>query len=100
LTPWVSHQFAIMRHIRLHTIIDIKNSSLSLDRDSTRPRGIGPALLDSARPVEGVLGERTSQCLLARDLLAADEAVYGNGDGTIDVVCAAVLGQSHLGESF
>jgi hypothetical protein len=105
-TPWVSHQSRDMRHISpaYHPSLTLntarsRSQLSSLDGNATRSRGIGPTVLDGSRPVEGVLGEGTSQCLLARDLLAADEAVDGNGDGAIDVVCAAVLGQSHFGES-
>ena len=71
---------------------------LCLDRHAIRPRGIGSTVLDRAGPVESILGESARQRLLARNLLAADEAVDGDGDGAVDVVCAAVLGQSHLGE--
>lgn len=43
------------------------------------------------RSCERVLGKRPGKCLLAADLLAADKAVDGDGDGAVDVGACAVL---------
>jgi len=56
-----------------------------LNGHAIRTRGIGSAVPDRAGPVESVLGESASQRLLARDLLAADEAVDCDGDGAVDI---------------
>lgn len=50
--------------------------------------------------VEGrnVLGECTSQCLLAANLLAANEGVHCHGNGTVNVLRRAVFGQAHFAE--
>ena len=56
------------------------------------------AIPHSTRPGERVLGKSTGECLLTADLLAADKAVDGNGDGAVDVAAVAILAQSHLRE--
>src|SRR5687768_13626826 len=44
-----------------------------------------------SRPSQGVLGKRSSQSLLAADLLTADEAVDGDGNGAVNVLGCAVF---------
>ena len=78
-----AHQHPILpSHTTLH---------LRLNGHAIGARGIGSAVLDRAGPVEGVLGKRASQSLLARNLLAADEAVDSDGDSTVNIGGVAVL---------
>ena len=49
---------------------------------------------------QDLLCKSPRQCLFARDLLRSDEAFNGHSNGTIDVLCRAMLRQSHLAESF
>jgi hypothetical protein len=76
------------------------HTTLRLNRHAIGTCGIGSTVLDRAGSVEGVLGEGASQGLLARDLLAADEAVYRNSNCAVNVGCVAVFRETHLGESF
>jgi hypothetical protein len=46
-----------------------------------------------------VLGKCTRQRLLAADLLAANEGLDSDGDGTVNVLGGTVLRQAHLAES-
>lgn len=48
---------------------------------------------------DDILGKRARKCLLCADLLAANEGVNCHGDGSVNVLCRAVLGQAHLAES-
>lgn len=50
-------------------------------------------------PCQCVLRECASQGLLAANLLAANEALDGDGDGTVDVVGRDVVCQSHAAEA-
>lgn len=50
------------------------------------------------RAGEGVLGKGAGEGFLAADLLAADEALDGDGDGAVDVLRGAVLGETHAAE--
>ena len=52
------------------------------------------------QPSQDLLCKGPRQCLFARDLLRSDEAFDGHSNGTIDVLCRAMLRQSHLAESF
>lgn len=78
----------------------LHHTALRLNRHAIGACGIDSTVLDRAGPIEGVLGECASQSLLARDLLATDEAVDGDGDGAVDVGCVAVFRETHLGERF
>ena len=51
-------------------------------------------------PRQRVLGKRAGQSLLAADLLAADEALDRDGDGAVNVLGAAVVGEAHAAKSF
>jgi hypothetical protein len=62
--------------------------------------GLGALPFDGGRGGEDLLGECPGERLLAADLLAADEGLDGYGDGAVDVLGGAVLGQTHLAEGF
>lgn len=47
-----------------------------------------------------ILSESSCQCLLAADLLPADEGVHRDCDGAVDVLRGAVFGQAHFAEGF
>lgn len=49
---------------------------------------------------DNVLCKSPSEGLLAANLLAANETVDGDGDGTIDVLRGAVFGEAHLAKRF
>lgn len=52
------------------------------------------------REKKNILGKRPRQRLLTADLLPADKRIHRHGDGAVDVLRSAVLGQAHLAESF
>lgn len=47
-----------------------------------------------------ILGKCSGKRLLGADLLAADEGLHGHGNGAVNVLGRAVLGQAHLAERF
>ena len=47
-----------------------------------------------------ILCKRPRERLLTADLLPADERVDRHGDGAVDVLRGAVLGQAHLAKGF
>lgn len=84
MKSWHYRNYHISRNLQVHPV------PIPLERppDDLRP----------PRRSERILGKRPPQRLLAADLLARDEAVHRDGDGTVNVRLAAVLAQAHLGE--
>ena len=54
----------------------------------------------STRFAKSVLSKRSCQRALATDLLAGHEALYCDGNGTVDVHGGTVLAQPHFAEGF
>lgn len=55
---------------------------------------------DSSRSIECILCKRPRKRFLGANLLRADERVNSNCNGAVDVLCRAVLRQTHFAEGF
>lgn len=64
----------------------------------TYTREVRDISMDAERS-DDILGKSTRKRLLSADFLTANEGIDCHGDGSVDVLCRAVIGQAHLAES-